>query len=43
VALLTPNAADEFLTKYWPKRPFVVQADSAQWPAALRGEERASV
>ena len=43
MVLLTLNATDEFLTKYWPKRPFVVQADSAQWPAALRGEELASV
>ena len=43
MALLTPNAAAEFLTKYWPKRPFVVKADSARWPAALRGEELASV
>jgi hypothetical protein len=23
VALLSSNVADEFLTKYWPKRPFM--------------------
>ena len=42
-ALLSLNAADEFLTQYWPKRPFVTQADPARWPAVLRGEELASV
>jgi ribosomal protein L16 Arg81 hydroxylase len=42
-ALLLPNAADEFLTQYWPKRPFVAQGDPAQWPVVLRCEELASV
>ena len=42
-ALLSLNAADEFLTQYWPKRPFVTQADPARWPAVLRAEELASV
>ena len=42
-ALLSPKAAEEFLNQYWPKRPFVAQADPARWPAALRGEELASV
>jgi ribosomal protein L16 Arg81 hydroxylase len=42
-ALLSPNAADEFLAQYWPKRPFLAQGDPARWPAALRCEELASV
>jgi ribosomal protein L16 Arg81 hydroxylase len=42
-ALLTLNDAEEFLTRYWPKRPFVTQSDPARWPAVLRGEELASV
>ena len=42
-ALLSPNAADKFLTQYWPKRPFLAQSDPARWPAVLRGEELASV
>lgn len=42
-SLLSPNAADEFLTQYWPKRPFLAQSDPARWPAVLRGEELASV
>lgn len=42
-ALLSPKAADEFLTQHWPKRPFVAQADPARWPAVLRCEELASV
>jgi ribosomal protein L16 Arg81 hydroxylase len=41
--LLSPKAADDFLTQCWPKRPFVTQSDPARWPAALRGEELASV
>jgi ribosomal protein L16 Arg81 hydroxylase len=41
--LLPPGTADEFLTQYWPKRPFVSQSDPARWPAVLRGEELASV
>jgi ribosomal protein L16 Arg81 hydroxylase len=42
-SLLLPKTADEFLTQYWPKRPFVTQSDPARWPAVLRGEELASV
>ena len=42
-ALLTPKVAEEFLTQYWPKRSFMTQSDPARWPAALRGEELASV
>ncbi|MEW6330008.1 MAG: cupin domain-containing protein [Pseudomonadota bacterium] len=42
-ALLSPDAAEEFLSHYWPKRPFTAQTDPARWPAALRGEELASV
>ena len=42
-ALLSQNAADEFLNQYWPRRPFVAQGDPARWPTALRGEELASV
>jgi ribosomal protein L16 Arg81 hydroxylase len=42
-ALLSPNAADEFLKQYWPKRAFVSQTDPTRWPAVLRGEELASV
>ena len=41
--LLSPNAADEFLTQDWPKRPFVAQSDPARWPTVSRGEELASV
>lgn len=42
-ALLSPGAADEFLSHYWPRRPFVALADPARWPAVLRREELASV
>ena len=42
-ALLSPQAADEFLNQYWPKRAFVTQCDPARWPAVLRCEELASV
>ena len=42
-SLFSPPAATEFLNHYWPKRPFVTQADPARWPAVLRGPELASV
>lgn len=42
-ALLSLQAAEEFLNQYWPKRPFVAQCDPARWPAVLRCEELASV
>ena len=42
-ALLSPKAANEYLNEYWPKRPFVAQAEAARWPAVLRTEELASV
>ncbi len=42
-ALLSPKATDEFLTQYWPKRPFLAQVEPARWPAVLRSEELASV
>jgi len=42
-SLLSPKAADEFLSQFWPKRPYVAQSDPARWPAVLRGDELASV
>ncbi len=42
-ALLSPTVVDEFLNQFWPKRPFLAQSDPLRWPAALRGEELASV
>lgn len=42
-ALLSSNAAEEFLSQHWPKRPFVAQGDPSRWPVVLRSEELASV
>ncbi len=42
-ALLSPSVADEFLTSYWPRRPFVAQGDAARLPAVLRAPELISV
>jgi ribosomal protein L16 Arg81 hydroxylase len=42
-ALLSPSAADEFLTEYWPHRPYVAHGNPARFPPALRTEELASV
>lgn len=42
-ALLSSEAAEEFLTEYWPHRPFVAQGDPARFPSALRAQELTSV
>ncbi|MGZ5090606.1 MAG: JmjC domain-containing protein [Burkholderiales bacterium] len=42
-ALLSPTAADEFLTQHWPHRPYLVHGNPARFPPALRTEELASV
>lgn len=41
-SLFSPTAAAEFLTRYWPQRPFVAQSDPARWPAPLRAQELGS-
>lgn len=42
-ALLAPNAATEFLSQYWPKRPYVAHGNPTRWPAVLHTGELASV
>jgi ribosomal protein L16 Arg81 hydroxylase len=42
-ALVAPHAVDEFLTAYWPEKPFVAHGDVARLPSFLRVPELANV
>jgi ribosomal protein L16 Arg81 hydroxylase len=41
-ALLSQNTADEFITQYWPHKPFFANGILARFPAALRAPELSS-
>ncbi|HEU0199177.1 MAG TPA: cupin domain-containing protein [Burkholderiaceae bacterium] len=42
-ALVAPHPVEEFLTAYWPEKPFVAHGDVARLPSFLRMPELASV
>src|SRR5688572_14514415 len=42
-ALLGSGTVDEFLTQYWPRRPYVAHGSPARFPQSLRSAQLASV